>query len=428
LNRHDANHYVTTSLPTNTTSRRVILFAILFVCLLANLYIAKWGFANMISTRADTTDVADLAVSLGPSDPQTHYTAAVLYDKTFLAADQQRSMSEYETALALSPHNYLLWLEYGKALSRNGEFERAEAALRQAQALAPNYASVAWALGNLLVRSRKDTEGFEQIRRAIDGDPTLAAPATAFAYQYFDGDLSQIKQFAGASTEANASLASLLTKNKRFDDAVSVWRSIVGKTDTETTRVAGRSLVIELIAANKYQLAAEVQNSLGETDAIAAGTVHDGSFEEGLKLENAGPFDWKFTAGAQPQPLQSTAQPHGGARSLVLRYGSNDGSGLKQVSQTVIVKPGGKYTLHGFYRSDLKTSSQIVWQVAALNNAIAEIPVGTVANNWTEFGVNFEVPPNVDGVDLRVVVKGCGSAICPINGGLWLDDISLIPN
>jgi len=131
LNRHDANHYVTTSLPTNTTSRRVILFAILFVCLLANLYIAKWGFANMISTRADTTDVADLAVNLGPSDPQTHYTAAVLFDKTFLAADQQRSMSEYETALALSPHNYLLWLEYGKALSRNGEFERAEAALRQ---------------------------------------------------------------------------------------------------------------------------------------------------------------------------------------------------------------------------------------------------------------------------------------------------------
>src|ERR1043165_831735 len=116
-----AKFRVTKNLPTNTTSRRVILFAVLFVCVLANFYIAKWGFANMISTRADTTEVADLAVSLGPSDPQTHYTAAVLYDKTFLAADQQRSISEYETALALSPHNYLLWLEYGKALSRNGD-------------------------------------------------------------------------------------------------------------------------------------------------------------------------------------------------------------------------------------------------------------------------------------------------------------------
>jgi hypothetical protein len=187
-------------------------------------------------------------------------------------------------------------------------------------------------------------------------------------------------------------------------------------------------LVTELIAANRYQLAAEVQNSLGETDAVTPETIHNGSFEEGLKLENAGPFDWKFTAGAQPQPLQSTAQPHGGTKSLVLRFGSNDGNGLKQVFQTVIVKPGGKYTLHGFYRSDVKTSSQIVWQVTALKNPIAEIPFGAAINNWTEFGGAFTVPANVDGVDLRLAVKGCGSPICPINGSLWLDDISLIPN
>ena len=419
---------MTKSLLINTTSRRILLFAALFVSLIANVWIGKWGFANMISTRAETTDVADLAVSLGPSDPQTHYAAAVLYDKTFLPADQQRSLSEYETALALSPHNYLLWLEYGKALSRNGELDRAEVAFRRTQSLAPNYAVVAWALGNLLVRSGKDSEGFDQIRRAINGDPTLAAPATAFAYQYFDGDISQIKQFAGASPEANASLASLLIKNQRYEDAVSIWRSIEGQINSETTRAAGRSMVNELIAANKYQLAADVQNSLAQTEAATSGTVRNGGFEEGLKLENAGPFDWQFTAGAQPQPLQSTAGPHGGTRSLVLRYSSNDGNGLKQVFQTVIVKPGGKYTLHGFYRSDLKTSSQIMWQVAALKNQIAEIPVGAAASNWTEFSVTFAVPPTVDGIDLRLVVKGCGSAICPINGSLWLDDISLIPN
>jgi hypothetical protein len=406
----------------------VILFATLFVLVLANLYIAKWGFANMISTRAETTDVADLAVSLGPSDPQTHYSAGVIYDKTFLPADQQRSISEYETALALSPHNYLLWLEYGKALSRNGDLPQAETALRQAQALAPNFASVAWALGNLLVRNGKDAEGFDQIRRAIDGDATLAAPATAFAYQYFDGDISQIKQFAGASPEANAALASLLTKNKRYDDAVSIWRSITGRIDTDSARAVGRSLVTELIAANKYQLAAEVQNSLGENAEAVFATVHNGTFEDGLKLENAGPFDWQFSSGAQPQPLQSTAGPHGGTRSLVLRFASNDGGGLKQMSQTVLLKPGGKYALRGSYRSDLKTSSQIVWQVTALKNPIAEIPVGAPANNWTDFTGTFTVPPNVDGVDLRLVVKGCGSAICPINGSLWLDDISLTTN
>jgi hypothetical protein len=209
---------------------------------------------------------------------------------------------------------------------------------------------------------------------------------------------------------------------------VSVWRSIADQISTESARAAGKSLVSELIAVNKYQLAAEVQSSLGDTGTTAFGTVRNGSFEEGLKLENAGPFDWQFTAGAQPQPLQSTAEPHGGERSLVLRFGSNDGSGLKQVSQLLIVKPAAKYTVHGFYRSDLKTSSQLVWRVTALKNPIAEIPVGAPVNNWTEFSGAFTVPANVDGVDLRLVVKGCGSAICPINGSLWLDDISLIEN
>jgi hypothetical protein len=66
--------------------------------------------------------------------------------------------------------------------------------------------------------------------------------------------------------------------------------------------------------------------------------------------------------------------------------------------------------------------------VTALKNSIAEVRVGAAASDWTEFGVTFTVPPNVDGVDLRLVVKGCGSPVCPINGSLWFDDISLTQN
>jgi len=388
--------------------------------------IGKWGFANMVSTRADNTEIADMAVGLGPKDPQTHYAAAVVYDKTFLASDQQRSLSEYETATALSPHSYLLWLEYGKALGRIGD-DRAEAAFRRAQELAPNYASVQWALGNLLVREGKQDEGFAQIRRAVEGDDTLAAPAVAFAYQLFNGDANAVKQNVGSTPEATAALALTLARDKRYDDAAAVWRSMGDAAASDSLTERRRTLMNSFIAAKKFRLAFAVS-----PDAAAGGAspeqINDGGFERSIKLENAGPFEWQISPGSQPQPLQSTSQQHGGQRALVLRFSSNDGSGLRQLSQTVVVTPGAKYDLRGFYRSDVKSDSQPIWQIVAASSVLAEVPVSTAAADWTPFGATFTVPADTDGVEIRLIVKGCDSAICPISGSLWLDDLNIKRN
>jgi tetratricopeptide (TPR) repeat protein len=420
---------VTKFFPIRSTKARILLAAG-FLILAATLFlIGKWGFGNMVSTRADTIEVANLAIDWAPSDPQTHFTAAVLYDRTFLPDDQRRSLSEYETALALSPHNYLLWLEFGKALSRSGDLDRAETAFREAQKLAPNYSSVSWALGNLLVRKGNESDGFEQISRAVDGDPSLAAPAAAFAYQYFDGDLTRVRGLIGNSPEAIPALATLLAKNKRYEDAVEIWKTLPVRSDSESVQNAGRTLVNELVSAKKFNLAMQVVNSLDPAVSIAPEQIHDGGFEEGIKLENADPFEWRFSAGSQPQPLQSTSQPHGGGKSLVLRFNSGDGNGLRQMSQTVTVKPNSKYIFRGFYRAaDLKASSDLVWQVIGASGQIAEVPLGRVATDWSEFKGAFTVPSDSEGVEIRLVVKNCGSAICPISGSVFLDDVELVPN
>jgi Tfp pilus assembly protein PilF len=418
---------VTERIQLNSTPRRVVLVATFFILAAANFMIGKWGFANMVSTRADDTRIADLAVELGPDDPQTHFAAAVLYDRTFLASDQQRSLAEYETATALSPHNYLLWLEYGKALGRNGDDERAEAAFRRAQELAPDYAAVQWALGNLLVREGKQAEGAEQIKHAVEGDDTLAAPAVSFAYQFFAGDVSTIQQNLGRSRQVGAALALTLARDKRYDDAAAVWNSIANVSSDESLSEQRLTLMSNFIAAKRFRLAFGV--SPESADSAAPDQITDGGFEQTIKLENAGPFEWQISPGSQPQPLQSTSQQHGGQRSLVLRFSSNDGGGLRQLSQTVIVTPAAKYLLSGFYRSDVKSDSRAVWQVVAANNSVlAEAPVAAAEANWTPFEASFAVPADTDGIQIRLIVKGCSSAICPISGSLWLDDLSITRN
>ncbi|MGQ0543155.1 MAG: tetratricopeptide repeat protein [Blastocatellia bacterium] len=121
----------------NSGARRVGLIAAGLVCLAAACFGVKWGFANTIAARADIVEVAELSKDLAPDDPQTHYSLAVLLDKTFDPADSAAAIREFETAAALSPHNYLIWLELGKALERYGEQERAERSFLRAQALAP---------------------------------------------------------------------------------------------------------------------------------------------------------------------------------------------------------------------------------------------------------------------------------------------------
>jgi len=394
----------------------LILLAVLW-------FIGIWGFADMVALRADRTDIADMAVDWAPADPQTHFAAAVLYDKTFLPQDEARSLAEYERSVALSPDNYLLWLEYGKALSRSGDADRAETAFRQALALAPNYAVVHWTLGNALVRDGKSDEGFAEITRAVEADKSYAKPAVAIAYPFFDGDLFRIRKVVGQEPAIDATLALTLANDKRFDDAVAVWMSIGSAANDDQFSEARAALTSDLLSAKRFIQAHQISASA----SVAVGRINDGGFEQSVKLQSAGPFDWQITDGAQPQIAQSTRQPHGGARSLVLVFNSNDGSGLRQISQIVPVSSGKRYAFEGFYHADLKSESPMVWQIvdASSGSVLASVPLKDPAADWVRFTENFTVPTDTDGITLRLARQSCSSSICPINGSIWFDDLSL---
>jgi len=411
----------------DTTSRKILLGMAIFAVIVVLWHLGKSGLANMAALRTDRTDIADLTIDWAPADPQTHFAAAVLYDKTFLPQDQTRSLSEYETAVALSPDNYLLWLEYGKALSRSGDSEHAEAALRRAVDLAPNYAIVHWTLGNTLVRNGKADEGFAEIGKAIEADESYARPAVAIAYTYFDRDAAKIRGVVGPSAAADAALALALASDKRYSDAVLVWSSIGTAKSSDQLTEARNDLVNDLLSAKNFTLARQVSLS---TDTPPVGEITNGGFEEGIKLQNAALFEWQITVGSQPQIAQSTRQPHSGGRSLVLIFNSTDGNSLRQMSQTVVVQPGGKYTFRGFYHSDLKSTSPLVWQVvnASSGQTLAELPLKDPVNDWTQFAMQFPVPQDTDGVTFRLLRAGCGSTICPITGSMWFDDLSLAQN
>ena len=232
-----------------------------------------------------------MSVGLAPDDPQTHFSSAVLHEKSFLPEDLEKSLAEYEKAAALSPNDYLLWLALGKSRERNGDMAGAEKALRRAVELAPNYVDTHWTLGNNLLRQGKSEEAYNEIRQSTIGSEKYVIPAIATAWQIFNGDISRIKQNIGDSPKLNAFLAGFLLKREQYDEAFEVWNGISQEMKSVNYREQSEGIYNQLVGAGKYRYARMVKASLDnqeKTDVF--GKVTNGGFENNVRQQKADYF------------------------------------------------------------------------------------------------------------------------------------------
>ncbi len=397
------------------------------LCLIAGWYAIKWNFANAITQHAENKEVTDLAISLAPGDPQSHYAAAVVYERTLDADDATRSLDEYEMAAALSPYNYLSWLALGKARERNDDAAGADQALARAADLAPAYADVQWAYGNSLIRSRKTDEGFLKICRAATERPEYAAQAVVTAMTMFDGDAEKVCSVMGRTPAMNAALARYLLSKKQYDLAVTAWAAVPADEMRTELKDAGNALLSGFAEAKQFRSAAHVARDIQDEDRPTIGSIFNDGFESPIKAADARLFDWQIGPGAEPQIAVSQEQTHGGTDSLFLRFNAMQAADMRPFSQTVALEPGRAYSIDGFYRAELKGA--VAWDIAdaADGKSLGKSQSVTGTTDWTTFHINFAVPAGHDGIIIRLTRDGCTSPVCPISGKVWFDDLSLGP-
>ncbi|MEO6050242.1 MAG: tetratricopeptide repeat protein [Pyrinomonadaceae bacterium] len=413
---------------------RIVLIIAALLCIAAAWFSIKWNFANAISSRIDpalpeSSLVADWLTEIAPSDPQTHYTSALLLEKTFDSSDLTRSLREYELTAALSPHNYVMWLNLGKARSQNGDPAGAEGAYRRALELAPNYSAVQWVYGNSLLRRGETDEGFAMIARSAASSPEYSRTAVTTALQIFDGDLIQVRRVLGDDEVTNAALVTALAGGQRFDDALEAWSKFDAEDKLGKFNKLGETLAGQMAEAKKYQLAAHVAADIRaiEAEKPVVGQVGNGGFENGVKRRSAGVFEWQIAEGGEPQIGLSEEQKRSGNYALFMLFNSFDTASFRVVSQIVAVVPGAEYEFQVFYRSDLKTSAILKWEIvdAATTAPIASTPTMALSGDWTSLKAKFIVPPGGDGVVIRLVREGCTGLTCPMTGKAAFDDFSM---
>ena len=411
-----------------TTIQRLFLITGAIVCVIAVIIFVKWTFGHTISVRAEQKEVAEMSVGLAPDDPQTHFSSAVLHEKSFLPEDFEKSLAEYEKAAALSPNDFLLWLALGKSRERNGDVAGAEKALRRAVELAPNYVDTHWTLGNNLLRQGKSEEAYNEIRQSTIGSDIYVIPAIATAWQIFNGDIALVRKNIGDSPKLNIFLAGFLLKRENYDEAFEVWNGISPEMKTVNYRAQSEEIYNQLVGAGKYRYARIVKASLdNQAESDVFGKVTNGGFENNVRQQKSDYFDWQIADAIQPLIGFDDRIKHDGKLSLVIIFNSPNGQDFRAVSQTVAVKAGKSYEFQAFYKSEIKALGTLRWEIlsAADRSVIAATEAIAENSDWSKLAATFSVPENAEAVILNLTRVNCGSTFCPITGKIWFDDFSL---
>ncbi len=409
--------------------RRIGVAAVPVLLLLLSVLTFKWAAGRAVALQAETPEEAEFAIDQAPGDPQTYFAAGVLRSESFAPESQDLALKHFENAAALSPHNYLVWLELGRARERSGEAKAGEEALRFASVLAPNYSSVQWALGNNLLRQGRYDEAFAEIKNAAQSDPKYTAPAVGVLWNVLNGNTEDIQRALGELPEARPALIGTLSSAGRHDEAVAIWNSLSeDEKQSDQAAAAGNRLLKALIDEKRFRDVLKIAAERTEGDTVPAlATVTNGGFESPINIRAASLFDWTFPDGSEPQISQTDGSRHSGSYSLVYVFG-NSSNKFRSLSQTVAVEPGKRYRLEFFYRSELKTRAKLVWKITDRSDKkvlAASDPLKDRVGEWENVRVSFTVPDGSDGIQIALLREGCSGVQCNIGGLLWLDDISL---
>lgn len=422
-------------------TRRIFIRLLLIVLLIAaavwSYFVVRWYVGNTMAEYFDPSEnnlrVAQMAASLAPGDPLTHWRLAQVTQRSLPLDQQVHALGEYERAVSLSPNDYRFWMALGTASEQAGDPVKAEQALKRAVELAPSYARPHWYLGNLLLRSGRYDEAFAELRVASEADPELKPQQFNLIWEVYNSDVESLKKAVGESATNRAKFGLYLLGRQKLEDGLRMWDTLNGG-EKRSNRDTGEAVVNSLISAYRYHDAARVWNDItaNERFAAAIGRVFDGGFEDASSYGPEVVFGWQVKAVPQLQIGIDESKSHGGASSLRLVFKVRSNIESINISQLIPIAPNSEYEFEFYVATEkVETGSPPLVQVIDPTTSAVLISSPAASNgssDWTRVGLTFKTGDKTEAVMIKIVRPSCGTQdvpICPIFGSVWYDDFSL---
>ena len=372
-------------------------------------------------------DLLQAGVQYFPDSPRLHARIAAT-EMRAIDRDLPKAESHVRQAIALLPGEYTYRMLLGDILEAQGNREEAEQSYQEALRLAPKYLEVHWRLANNLVRQGKVNESLEHFRHATNRNLMLLPNAYDLIWNVSNGNLEAVTSITNAAPKAQLTLAEFLVRQSKFTEAANTYRRL--ERSIRRNEPESAAIITALIAANQVPLARELWGDMmSEEVGKPQPLVWNGSFETAI-IPAFSHFDWAFKDNDYARVAIDPQTAHSGTQALRIAFLGKDTARIEgEIKQLLLVKPGKRYRLEGFYKlRDLITPMgprvAITEQSSQTVIAASEpLPEGTHA--WQQLSVEFMSPANASAVWLQIQRIPKYSYDDPTRGYVWFDDFVL---
>jgi hypothetical protein len=316
-----------------------------------------------------------------------------------------------------------------------GDTAHAREAYQRAQAVYPISAEVAWNYGNFLLRQSQFDQGFAEIRRAVETDPTLIPLAISRCWRSTRDVDRLLTELLPAEVDPYFQTLDFLANSQEFDAAQVVWKRLLtlrkpfplsrsfpylGYLIQQDQADEAKTVWAQTIAASGWPSAAPPDNSL----------VWNGGFE--YEIANGG-FDWYLNPATLIGASMGidTTTFHSGKRSLRVEFTGSSNLDFHHVSQFVAVKPMTRYHFRAYVRTEeISTESGprfLIYDPQHPNDLEVRTDDLTGTQPWTPLEVDFTTGPHTH--ILLIQLRRIPSRLFDnkLSGTVWVDDVSLTP-
>lgn len=417
---------------TKNLKGRLGLIALIIAGLAFAWFSVSWQIGNMFGSLTSANDpnapqIADFAHSLSPHDPMTNYFKASVEKGVFTPESLDKAVGDLEEAVRNAPSDYRFWVELGRIQEQTENFEKAEKAFQRAAFVAPNYSNVHWHLGNFYLRRGRETEAFNELRKAADASTVYSEQVFSIVWDYYDKDKSKVDQLAGEKGEIRAELARFYAAKALPEDSLRIWNTI-SEEDKQRNQSVARVITQALYEKRNYRSAVEFVRQLGLESEAQTETVQNGGFETPIADAVDSYFGWKVDKREKIEVNTDLMKKKEGSKSLRFVFNGFTGIEIKNVYQIVPIEANKKYRLSFWLKTEnLKSAGTPTLDIVNANDdkivkTSEPFPGGT--QDWTQIAIEFSTPPNAEAVAVRFDRAYCGDA-CPIVGMFWVDDFKL---
>ena len=341
--------------------------------------------------------------------------------------DPERAVRYYRQALALSPLQPGAWTGLSLSLLHEGKTAEAEHALERAVLLNPSDPNLMWEASTFWLMNGSVGKAVASLRRFIVLDPAGQTAAYDLCWRLKLGNDYLMRNLVPREYPYEKKYLEYLIAAKRPEEAEKVWDRV------DQYRV-DRELFIRyinfLIDSGQYDRAEKDWRAVATKAAgIKSGDDLPLLWNPDFEYEILdGGFGWSVREVPGVDVFIDDSVHVAGNRSLGVNFNGMENPDATFASQVVRVRPGERYLLKGYVKTQaLTTTNGIFLEVAGLRcqglDRRSETVTGT--NFWREVTVDFAAPRDCEAVVVKIRRERSNKLDNKISGTAWIDGLSL---